>query len=247
MSSDPVQIFRAEREQYIREMNSDDEFKAVTQDWFLRSVAHRYSYNFSWMGRPIIQYPQDMMAMQEIIWSVRPDLIIETGVAHGGSLIYYSSLMEMMGIAGKVLGIDIDIRAHNRKAIVEHPMATRIELIEGSSVDDEIVARVRDIASRHRRILVCLDFNHSHDHVLEEMRAYAPLVTKDSYLVVFDTVIEEMPACWFTDRPWDKGNNPKTAMAAYLASTDRFVVDSGIDSRLLISVAPGGYLRCIKD
>src|SRR5258708_7430319 len=219
MSTDPVQVFRAERELYIREMNSDDTFRATTRDWFLKSVGHRYSYNFSWMGRPIIQYPQDMMAMQEIIWSVRPDLIIETGVAHGGSLIYYSSLMEMMGIAGKVLGIDIDVRAHNRKAIAEHPMATRIELIEGSSIDAEIVARVRDIAGRHRRILVCLDSNHTHDHVLAEMRAYAPLVTKDSYLVVFDTVIEDMPAGWFTDRPWDKGNNPRTAMAAYLAHT----------------------------
>lgn len=247
MSVDPLLAFQAEREREIREMGADEKLRTVTRDWFLRSFSHRYSYNFSWMGRPIIQYPQDMIAMQEIIWSVRPDLIVETGIAHGGSLIYYASLMEMMSLPGNVLGIDVDIRAHNRKAIAEHPMATRIEMIEGSSTDDGIIARVRAIASEHRRILVCLDSNHTHDHVLAELRAYAPLVTKGSYLVVFDTVVEDMPVGWFTDRPWDKGNNPKTAVLAYLTSTDRFLVDDGIDSKLLISVAPSGYLRCVKD
>jgi cephalosporin hydroxylase len=247
LAIDPSAVFRAERERAIREMGADDEFKTLSHDWYLKSASHQYSYNFSWMGRPIIQYPQDMFAMQEIIWSVRPDLIIEIGIAHGGSLIYYASLMEMMSLPGKVLGVDIDIRSHNRKAIVEHPMATRIEMIEGSSVDDGTVARVRAVASHHRRILVSLDSNHTHDHVLAELQAYAPLVTNGSYLVVFDTVIEDMPAGWFTDRPWDKGNNPKTALLAYLKGTDRFVIDTDIDSKLLISVAPSGYLRCVKD
>jgi cephalosporin hydroxylase len=199
------------------------------------------------MGRPIIQYPQDMIAMQEVIWSVQPDLIIETGIAHGGSLVYYASLMQMMGLDGRVVGIDVEIRPHNRKYILEHPMAERIDLIEGSSVDADVIDYVRTISQRYSRVLVCLDSNHTHDHVLAELHAYAPLVTKGSYLIVFDTVIEDMPKGWFTDRPWDKGNNPKTAVLSYLRGTDRFVIDTGIDSKLLITVSPSGYLRCVKD
>lgn len=197
------------------------------------------------MGRPIIQYPQDMVAMQEIIWQVRPDLIIETGVAHGGSLVFYASLLELMG-KGQVVGIDVEIRQHNREAIENHPMAHRISLVEGSSVSPSVVARVGDIARGKQRVLVALDSNHSHAHVLEELRVYAPLVNRDSYLVVFDTIIEDFPAGSFPDRPWDRGSNPKTAVEEFLRENDRFIVDDDMDSKLLISATRGGYLKCVK-
>lgn len=207
----------------------------------------KYSYNFTWMGRPIIALPQDMIAMQEIIWEVKPDLIIETGVAHGGSIVYYASLLELIGGDGLVIGIDIDIRKHNRDLIEQHPMMRRIQLIEGSSTGDEIVEQVREIASTKKRIMVCLDSNHTHDHVLEELKLYAPLVSVGSYCVVFDTGVEDMPADYnWGIRPWGKGNNPKTAVWEYLKTHDEFEIDKGIDNKLLISVASDGYLKRVK-
>lgn len=215
------------------------------------SVKAGYSYNFSWMGRPIIQYPQDIVAMQEIIWRVQPDLIIETGIAHGGSLIFSASMLELNASCGgpadaQVVGLDIDIRAHNKQAIEAHPMARRISMIEGSSIDPVIVAEVARLAAGKRCVLVCLDSNHTHSHVLEELHAYAPLVTVGSYCVVFDTVVEDLPAEFFPDRPWGPGDNPKTAVHAYLKIDPRFEIDRAIDSKLLISVAPEGYLRRVR-
>lgn len=225
------------------------------------SATAKYSYNFSWQGRPIIQYPQDMVAMQELIWSVKPDLIIETGIAHGGSLIFSASMLAMLDMCDaietgntldpkvsrrKVLGIDIDIRAHNRDAIEAHPMASRIQMIQGSSIAPEIIAQVRAVASDYSRVLVCLDSNHTHDHVLAELQAYAPLTSKDSYCVVFDTVVEDMPKEMFPDRPWGPGDNPKTAVWEYLKSHSEFEIDNGIQNKLLITVAPDGYLKRCK-
>jgi cephalosporin hydroxylase len=205
------------------------------------------TYNFTWLGRPIIQFPQDVFAMQEIIWRVRPDLIIETGVAHGGSLVFYASMLEMIGGPGEVVGIDIEIRPANRAAIESHPMFGRIRLVEGSSVDPLTVQRVCALAAGKKRVLVVLDSNHTHDHVSAELRLYSPLVTKGSYLVVFDTIVEHMPAHAFPDRPWGRGNNPMTAVCAFLEKTDRFTVDREIEEKLLITVAPSGYLRCVRD
>ena len=218
---------------------------------FMRaSVAPKYSYNYSWMGRPIIQYPQDMVAMQEIIWSIKPDLIVETGIAHGGSLVFYASILELVSACGagegKVLGIDIDIRAHNRKAIEEHPMAKRITMIEGSSIAPEVIAKVRDKAKGKERILVCLDSNHTHDHVLAELEAYASLTSVGSYCVVFDTLIEDMQEDAYPDRPWGKGNNPKTAVWQWLESHPEFEIDQSVHNKLLITVAPDGYLRRVR-
>jgi len=238
---------------------------------FMRaSTMPQYSYNFAWQGRPIIQYPQDMVAMQELIWQVKPDLIIETGIAHGGSLIMSASILAIIDYceaaeAGKmldakasrrrVLGLDIDIRAHNRVAIEAHPMAHKIDMIEGSSIAPDIIAQVHDYAKFHERILVCLDSMHTHDHVLAELRAYAPLVSPDSYCVVFDTIIEDMPDDMFPDRPWGKGNNPKTAVWEYLGRLKQegrtavdgaplhFEIDKIIENKLLITVAPNGYLH----
>jgi len=214
------------------------------------SLTPKYSYNFSWMGRPIIQYPQDIIAIQEIIWEIKPALIIETGIAHGGSLIFSAAMLELVaacgGGEGEVLGVDIDIRPHNRKAIEEHPMSRRISMIQGSSIAPEIVAQVVERAKGKQRILVCLDSNHTHEHVLAELEAYAPLTTLGSYCVVFDTLIDDMPKQILGDRPWGHGNSPKTAVHEYLKNHKEFVIDKSIDHKLLITVAPNGYLKRVR-
>lgn len=247
MSSNEARQFEEAKKAAIDYMGADAELKAITSRWFNESCRHRYSYNFTWMGRPIIQFPQDIMAMQEIIWKVQPDLIIETGIAHGGSLIYYASLLELIGKDSQVLGVDIDIRSHNRAEIENHPMFKRISMIEGSSIDEAIAQQVVEHAKGKQSVLVVLDSNHTHDHVLQELKLYSPLVTKGSYLVVFDTVVEDMPDMFFVDRPWGKGDNPKTAVWEFLRANDRFEIDKEIEHKLLITVAPDGYLRCVKD
>lgn len=227
-----------------------DSLQLATQSFLFHSVQSRYSYEFLWLGRPIIQYPQDIVAMQELIWLIQPDLIIETGIAHGGSLIFSASMLELNAACGgsqdaEVLGIDIDIREHNRDAIEKHPMYKRISVIQGSSIDPKVIDAVREKASGKERILVCLDSNHTHDHVLAELEAYAPLVTPGSYCVVFDTIIEDLPGGMFPDRPWGPGNNPKTAVWEYLKTHPEFQIDQSIQNKLLITVAPDGYLRRI--
>lgn len=212
------------------------------------TVDTKYTYNFSWLGRPIIQYPQDMIALQEIIWDVKPDMIIETGIAHGGSLIFSASMLTLLEACheiedGKVLGIDIDIREHNRKAIEAHPMSKKITMFQGSSIDEEMISRVHEFAKQGKKIMVLLDSNHTHEHVLAELRAYASLVSLGSYCIVFDTIIEDMPKSSFPDRPWDKGNNPKTAVWEYLKECNDFVIDKDIENKILITVAPDGYLK----
>ncbi len=244
---DNTVMFQDRNRKMIEDMGLDTLLHSITHQWFIESSKYEYSYHFSWMGRPIIQFPQDIMAMQEIIWQANPDLIIETGIAHGGSLIFYASMLELLGGDGQVVGIDIEVRPHNRAAIESHPMFKRITMIEGSSTDEAIVERVRQLTQGKQNVLVCLDSNHSHAHVLQELQLYAPLVTRGSYLVVFDTVIEDMPAGYFSDRPWDKGNNPKTAVWEFLKTTDRFEIDRDIPNKLLITVAPDGYLKCVKD
>ena len=230
-------------------------------DFTHASVKSQYSYNFSWLGRPIIQYPQDMAAMQELIWNVRPDLIIETGIAHGGSLILSASMLALLDVCDaietgnslhpahsnrKVLGIDIDIRVHNRAAIEAHPMASRIQMIQGSSIAAETVTQVHAVAANYQRVMVCLDSNHTHEHVLAELQAYAPLTSVGSYCVVFDTIIEDLPKEMFADRRWGPGDNPKTAVVEYLKAHPEFQIDKSIQDKLLITVAPDGYLRRVR-
>lgn len=242
-----VEEFVAEVQANVRAQGNDAALRDLATAFMRETSRYKYDYNFTWLGRPIIQYPQDILAMQEIIWRVRPDLIVETGIAHGGSLILYASLLELIGEKGEVLGVDIEIREHNRAEIEKHPMYKRIKMIQGSSVDDATVARVREFARGKHTILVALDSNHSHRHVLGELQRYSPLVTKGSYLVVFDTVIEDMPEGSYPDRPWDKGNNPMTAVAEFLRGNNRFVVDKEIEGKLLITQARDGYLRCVGD
>ena len=266
----PHRAFRAECDQNAECAANDAALQQATKDWFVHVSRYKYSYNFTWLERPIIQYPQDIVAIQELIWQTKPDLIVETGIAHGGSLILYASMLALIDYTEavrlgcsvdpkrakrKVLGIDIEIRPHNRSAIEAHPMAHRIKMIEGSSVAPEVIAQVHEYAKTFSRILICLDSNHTHDHVLAELEAYAPLTTRGSYCVVFDTVIQDMPPDSFPDRPWDKANNPKTAVWEYLGRIEKdgrkgadgeiikFEIDKKVENKLLVTVAPDGYLR----
>ena len=258
MTIDAVKQFSMERCERLDANGADASFVALSRDWLQASMQRKYVYNFDWMGRPIIQYPQDMVAMQELVWQLRPDLIIETGIAHGGSLVLSASLLAMLDMcdaieAGttldprqssrKVIGIDIDIRAHNRAAIEAHPMASRIQMVQGSSIAPETIAAVNAAAAGYQCVLVLLDSMHTHDHVLAELDAYAPLVTPGSYCVVFDTFVEDMPPGFFDDRPWDVGNNPKTALRQWLQSHPDFEVDTSWPDKLMVTVAPEGFLR----
>ena len=262
MSRSIMTQFETEVSQRIADAAGNEQLRDATAQFMHASIASKYSYNFSWLGRPIIQYPQDMAAMQELIWAVKPDLIIETGIAHGGSLILSASMLALLDLcdaieagttldparsARKVLAVDIDIRSHNKAAIEAHPMASRIQMIQGSSIDETVIDQVKTEAGNYERVLVCLDSNHTHAHVLAELQAYAPLVTPGSYCVVFDTIVEDLPKDLSFDRPWGPGNNPKTAVWGYLKSHPEFEVDRGIPNKLQITAAPDGFLKRISN
>ena len=240
----PVEEFKLECEKRINAQKVNKKLQNAGKEFAEETIRSGYSYNFTWMGRPIIQYPQDMVAMQEIIWKVKPDLIIETGIAHGGSLIYYASLLELIG-NGEVLGVDIDIREHNKREIENHPMFKLIHMIQVSSIDQTTVDAVKKYTTEKKTILVTLDSNHTHDHVWRELQLYSPFVTKGSYLVAFDTIVEDLPVDMYQDRLWSVGDNPKTAVLKFLENNNAFVVDEMIDNKILVSVAPGGYLKRI--
>lgn len=250
--------FTAEREAGIQQLGKDAGFRELTRQWMDAAQGAKYSYNFDWLGRPIIQYPQDIVAFQEIVWATRPDVIVETGIAHGGSLILSASLLAMLDLCDaaesggtidprnpkrRVLGVDIDIRAHNHAAIEAHPLASSIEMIQGSAVAEDVAAKVRQFVGGKSRVLVALDSNHTHDHVLRELELYGPLVTPGSYCIVYDTVVEDLPADSFGDRPWGRGDNPKTAVWEYLKSHPEFEIDRSVHNKLGITVAPDGFLR----
>ncbi|MFY8114118.1 MAG: cephalosporin hydroxylase family protein [Rhabdaerophilum sp.] len=255
---DPVKQFAEERLARLEAYQGDTEFRQLSQAWLESSMRKKYVYNFDWLGRPIIQYPQDMWAVQELIWQIKPDLVIETGIAHGGSLILSASILAMLDYcdamaAGttleprktkrKVIGIDIDIRPHNRAALDAHPLRPMLHLVEGSSIAPETVAAVREAATGHKTVMVFLDSMHTHAHVLAELEAYAPMVSKGSYCVVFDSFVEDMPADLFPDRPWSPGDNPMTAMREYLEAHPEFVIDKSIEGRLMVTVAAQGFLK----
>jgi len=244
-SMDASAVAIANEQEVIRAMQADPELRVLRQRMYALYAKYRYSYNFTWYGRPIIQIPEDIVMMQELILRVRPDLIVETGVAHGGSLMLSASMLELLG-AGAVVGIDLEFRPHNRKAIETHPLSKRIRLIEGSSIDEHVVGSVRRMAKDCRCVMVLLDSKHTHQHVFRELELYSPLVSRGSYLVVFDTGIEDMPEGTFAGKPWGKGDNPKTAVRQFLASNNDFVVAHELEERLMYTVAPNGYLRRIR-
>lgn len=237
----------------IKNLSEDTKLHEKSLDWMIHAGTNggKYTYNFSWLGRPIIQFPQDIVALQEIIWEVKPELIIETGIAHGGSLIFSASMLTLLEACneiekGHVLGIDIDIRKHNKDAIKKHPMSKKITMIKGSSIEQSIIDQVHEFSKQYKRILVIFDSNHTHDHVLAELNAYANLASVGSYCIVFDTLIEDVPEEFYDNRMWGKGNNPKTAVWEYLKENDNFIIDKDIENKLLITVAPDGYLKRIK-
>jgi len=244
---DPVKQFEVEREERIRKQGKNRPLVQAAQSFIQETIGAQYSYNFHWFGRPIIQYPQDVMAMQEIIWEVQPDIIIETGIAHGGTVLFYASMLQLLGGDRELVSIDIDIREHNRTEIESHPLYRNVTMLEGPSTDQTIVSKVFKLAEGKKNPLVVLDSNHTHAHCLKEMELYAPLVREGSYLVVMDTFIEDLPAGTYDNRPWGQGDNPKTAVHEYLKKDDRFEIDKAINDKLVISVAPDGYLKCIKD
>lgn len=246
----PIESFQKEVSENIKSLGNNAGLRELSLQWIKESARHKWTYNFSWLGRPIIQYPNDIVAMQEIIWKVKPDIIIETGIAHGGSLIFSASMLALLDLCeGKIMsgrrvvGVDVDIRAHNRKEIEAHPLADRITMIEGSSIDESVIREVWNLVDQKQKVLVCLDSNHTNDHVLAELRAYAPMVSPGSYCVVFDTIIEDMPAEMFPDRLWGPGNNPKTAVWEFLKQNPGFSIDYDFDNKLQVSVAPNGYLK----
>lgn len=245
---DPISQFQAERAERIAAQADDKELAELSRRWLELSMRRKYVYNFDWLGRPIIQTPMDIVGFQEIVFATKPDLIIETGIAHGGSLVLSASLLALNEVCGgpkgaKVVGVDIDIRAHNRHAIEAHPLANRISMIQGSSIAPDVVDQVRLHTLGRKSVLVCLDSNHTHEHVLAELQAYAPLVTPGSYCIVFDTFVEDVAADLFPDRPWKPGDNPKTAVHAFLKTHPEFTIDRSMDAKLMITVAPDGFLR----
>ncbi len=257
----PVESFLENRRRNIAAIRESSHISELSNEWIREVSAFQYCYNFDWFGRPIIQIGSDMVAVQEAVWRTKPDLIVETGIAHGGSLIYHASLLAMLDLcdaaaAGgtvdpsrpkrRVLGIDIDIRAHNREAIETHPLSSYVEMFEGSSVAPAMVARVADFAKDFRRVMVVLDSNHTEAHVLAELDGYADLVDPGGYCIVFDTAIENMPEDFYEDRPWGKGDNPLSAITKFLRKRDDFQVDAEIDGKILIGNAPGGFLRRIE-
>jgi cephalosporin hydroxylase len=238
--------FEADKRVHAAAMAEDDRLAAAALDVLVRSDRHNWSYQWNWLGVPIIQMPPDVIAVQEILWEARPDVVVETGVARGGSLIFYASILELIG-KGRVVGVDIDIRPHNRDSIERHPLSRRIDLIQGSSVEGAMLDRVKAFIPSGASVMVILDSNHTHAHVLDELRLYGPLVTRGQFLIVADTVVEKIPAQAHRPRPWGPGDNPATALDAYLGECDRFERDEFINAKLLISSSPGGYLRCLKD
>lgn len=252
--------FKLQVEQNIQALGESEEYRKYALDWMLSaSTVGNYSYNFEWLGLPIIQFPQDMVALQELVWKIKPDLIIETGVARGGSLMLSASLLGMLdycemlesgvqvdsarAVRRKVVGVDIDIREHNRERILEHPLSKHVELIQGSSIDDRTVGQVKEFVDQANTVMVLLDSNHTHSHVLSELEMYSDFVSLGSYCIVFDTVVDRCPPELFQDRPWGAGNNPMTAVNEWLGRQSNFVVDKELEAKLGITVAPNGYLR----
>jgi cephalosporin hydroxylase len=225
-------------------------FKLLSELWVKSGWGNRYSYTFTWMGRPIIQLPEDMVRVQELIFQLKPNVIIETGIAHGGSLIYYAGLCKMMD-KGRVIGVDIEIRPHNRSAIESNPLFPYITLIEGSSTAPEILEQVKSLVQPGESVLVLLDSNHSRGHVLDELNAYAPLVTPGSYILATDGIMEDLVGAPGAEADWD-WNNPQQAVREFVKQNPDYILEepdflfseSEITERF--TYWPGGFVKRIR-
>lgn len=232
------------RRKSAREMASDADLRRRAIDIKVKA-GHEYYWvhQTNWMGEPCLQLPQDMFALQEAIYKCRPDYIVECGVAWGGTLLFYATLLKELG-GKKVIGVDIFIPDDLRERLLaKAPFPGAIELIQGSSVDELTVEEVKKIIGADSRVMVILDSHHTHDHVIRELQLYGALVGPGCYLICGDTIIEEQPPADKRPRPWGKGNNPATALKEYLAGRNDFEVDRDIEDKLLLSNMPGGYLR----
>ena len=254
ISYDDSNEFKTTCIEEIKRQGANKELVELTRAWISKTAEFNYSYHFEWLGRPIMQHPQDILGLQQLLWGIKPDVVIETGIARGGSLIFYASILELISLCGgpkgaKVIGIDIDIREHNKIEILNHPMSKRIKMIEGSSIDPAMVSDIKNLVKKEDKVLICLDSNHTHDHVLKELELYTPLVTRDSYCVVFDTIVEDMPENAYPNRDWGKGDNPKTAVHQFLKEDKlrngetQFEIDKMVENQLMITATPGGFLR----
>lgn len=237
--------FEADKRRNAQAQYRDQRLRKQSLDFIVESDKYGYGYQWTWLGLPIIQMPQDILVTQEIIWQTKPDVVIETGIAWGGSVALYASLLQLIG-KGTVVAVDLNLMDHVEAQIMALPFSERIQLYKGSSTETSMRQKIAAHVKPGQSVMVLLDSNHTHDHVLEELKLYAPLVTEGQYLVVSDTVVEDIPVQDHRPRPWGPGNNPKTALQAYLAQSDRFVVDEMIDSKLLLSYTPQGYCRCVK-
>ncbi len=225
------------------EQKDDPGLAEAAERWLEASAKNRIDYEIEWFGVPVIQTAEDIVLMQELIFSVRPDYVIETGIAHGGGLIFYASMFEVLG-KGEVIGVDIEIRQHNRRVIEAHPLCKRIRMIEGDSTSEEVAAEIAGVVGRGASVIVCLDSNHYRKHVLNELRLYSRFIKPGGYMVVFDTVtssLAEKGACHESYI----GNGPMEAIADFLAENSDFIIDSGYN-KLWTSTSRDGYLKRIK-
>jgi cephalosporin hydroxylase len=238
--------FESDKRKNAQAQSADKNLADVAHEFIVRSDKYGYGYQWTWLGLPIIQMPQDILLTQEIIWECKPDVIIETGVAWGGSVVLYASILQLIG-KGNVVAVDVNLMDHVTAQIMGYSFSNRINLYKGSSVDPSIVSRIKSHIEPGQSVMVLLDSSHTHEHVLAELKLYAPLITKGQFLIVSDTVVDDIPPQGHRPRPWGPGNNPKTALVSYLKSTDRFVVDGYLNSKLMLTYSPGGYCRCVED
>lgn len=228
------------REGELQKQMGSESFSKISHEWMQQAVDHKYSYQFDWLGVPIIQMPSDLVVFQQIIFETRPDLIIETGVARGGSLVFWASMLDLCGIDGRVIGVDIEVREHAKNAISNSKYSNIIDVIVGSSIDNKIIDSVRNVVSKHQRIMVVLDSNHTHEHVLGELNAYAEFVSPGCSLLVLDTVIDDLIP--YPERSWGPGSSPKSAVIDYMKSHSAdFKKLSKFEAISKLTVAPHGF------
>lgn len=239
--------FEQWRKKSAQEMDADADLKRQAMEVFVKADRHNWIHQSNWLGEPMLNTAEDMLTLQEIIYKTRPKYIIEVGVAWGGSMLFYSTLMEVLG-GGKIIGIDIYVPEDLKQRIGSHgKLSERISWINASSIEQSTVEKVKSMIGGSKEVMVILDSNHEHAHVLKELELYAPLVGQGQYLIVGDTVVESMPLQTHRPRPWGPGNNPKTAVDAFLKTTDRFVLDTELEAKLLMTCDRGGHLKCVKN
>ena len=227
-------------------MSKDQNLQNDAKNVLIKADEHRWIHQGSWLGEPLLNLPQDMVALQDIIWRTKPDFIIEVGVAWGGGILFEAMLLDYID-GKKVIGLDIFIPSDLRKRIMNHKkLSDRIELVEGDSTSEETIRKVKTILNGSKKVLVILDSYHTHDHVMNELKTFSQFVGKGHYLICGDTIVEHVPIQKHRPRPWGPGNNPGTAVRQFLVENDSFEIDEDLEKKLLLTCHPGGYLKAVK-